>query len=454
MAFIRKVKTTSGTYLAEVESYRKKGKVKQRFLRYIGKEIDGKPVRRVSTEDIEIKSVKQSMDVLAIHRIAEEIGITSLKDKNILVLAYAHLLEQRSIHKMEEWLRFTEIPDVLGMDKISSSGLYRSLTAFHEENFEQIERNLADFFMSREKHGKAVVIDVTDTYFDGRSLDVEKRRGKDGKVRKLVQVGLAVTFDNGFPLMHNEYHGNLSNIQILKDMVMKTGQKGLKTVIIDRGMSSEENLKVLHNMNHDVIAGVKKNESLVRRFINPIQRNEMFALKNMVQLKNTKVYIKSFPYSSGKLIGVYSPSKEVVQKELGFEKGIARTTSHAGYSFIYNTTTLPDKDAVKKYYDKDIVERAFKQLKSVLNLRPIRVWLKGNIESHIRICYLAYAILAFMDYKLRKIGISSVDALKSLRYGYKVTLNDKTKNHSWSLLVPLEPKQKDILKRLGVVYKI
>ncbi len=70
MAFIRKVKTKSGTYLAEVESYRKKGKVKQRFLRYIGKEIDGKPVRRVSTEDIEIKSVKQSMDVLAIHRIA------------------------------------------------------------------------------------------------------------------------------------------------------------------------------------------------------------------------------------------------------------------------------------------------------------------------------------------------------------------------------------------------
>jgi phage gp37-like protein len=35
MAFIRKIKTKSGTYLAEVESYRDNGKVRQRVLRYV-----------------------------------------------------------------------------------------------------------------------------------------------------------------------------------------------------------------------------------------------------------------------------------------------------------------------------------------------------------------------------------------------------------------------------------
>ena len=39
MAFIRKIKTKSGTYLAEVEGYRKDGKVKQRVIKYLGKEI-------------------------------------------------------------------------------------------------------------------------------------------------------------------------------------------------------------------------------------------------------------------------------------------------------------------------------------------------------------------------------------------------------------------------------
>jgi hypothetical protein len=41
MAFIRRIKKKSGIYLAKVESYRKEGKVKQRVIKYLGKEIDG-----------------------------------------------------------------------------------------------------------------------------------------------------------------------------------------------------------------------------------------------------------------------------------------------------------------------------------------------------------------------------------------------------------------------------
>ena len=37
MAFVRKIKTKSGVYLAEVESYREGGKVRQRVIRWIGR---------------------------------------------------------------------------------------------------------------------------------------------------------------------------------------------------------------------------------------------------------------------------------------------------------------------------------------------------------------------------------------------------------------------------------
>ena len=100
-----------------------------------------------------------------------------------------------------------------------------------------------------------------------------------------------------------------------------------------------------------------------------------------------------------------------------------------------------------------MVERAFKQLKGVLSLRPIRVWLSNHVEGHIKICYLAYAILSLMNFKLKKLGVSAIDALESLRYGYKVTLRDSISNHEWSTHVPLEPKQKKVLENLGVVYK-
>ena len=72
--FIRKIKKKSGTYLAKVESYRDdQGKIKQRVIQYFGKEIDGKAEKRVLTKDIQATNVKQSLDVLAIDKIAEEI---------------------------------------------------------------------------------------------------------------------------------------------------------------------------------------------------------------------------------------------------------------------------------------------------------------------------------------------------------------------------------------------
>jgi transposase len=108
---------------------------------------------------------------------------------------------------------------------------------------------------------------------------------------------------------------------------------------------------------------------------------------------------------------------------------------------------------VKKYYEKEIIERAFRQMKGILNLRLIRVWLKEHVKSHIKICYLAYAILALMNYRLKKLKTSSVEALYSLKYGYKVKLFDKKNNFEWDLIVPLNPKQKNILNSLGVVYK-
>ena len=70
MTFIRKVKVGKRIYLAEVKNMRENGKVKQKFIRYLGREIDGKAVKKVSTKDIEVKDVKQSLDVLAIDKIA------------------------------------------------------------------------------------------------------------------------------------------------------------------------------------------------------------------------------------------------------------------------------------------------------------------------------------------------------------------------------------------------
>jgi hypothetical protein len=41
MSFVRKIKKKNAVYLAEIENYREGKKVKQRLIRYIGKEVEG-----------------------------------------------------------------------------------------------------------------------------------------------------------------------------------------------------------------------------------------------------------------------------------------------------------------------------------------------------------------------------------------------------------------------------
>ena len=453
MSFIRKIKIGKRVYLAEVKSVRENGKVKQKFIRYLGTQIDGKPAKRVLTKDIKIKNIKRSLDVLSIDTIAKELGISSINSKHFLALVYSQLLEKRSISKLEEWIRFTEIPDVLGIKEISTKGLYESLTDIEDEEFEKIDSSMRGIFKKYDDSTDVAVIDVTDTYFEGDSQEIQKRKGKDGKVKKLLQVGLAVSFKNGFPLFHKRYQGNLSNIQIYKDMTLELKNRGMNSVIIDRGMMSLENLQMTQSLQLKIIAGLKKTKTFASEFLSKIRREEIYSLKNMVRLKNTTVFINTFEYSNGKLIAVYNPSLEVIKKQLNFNKGIEDVDQFIGYSLVYHNTNDSSSDIVKKYYDKEIIERAFKQMKGILNLRPIRVWLKNHVEGHIRICYLAYAILSLMNYKLRKLKISSIDALNSLKHGYKVNLRSDKDNFEWSLYVPLEPKQKKMLQALGVVYK-
>jgi hypothetical protein len=105
MAFIRKIKKKSSTYLAEVETYRENGKVKQRVLKYIGIDVDGRVHKRVRTSDINITEVKEYLNFRAVHTIACELGFDSLfkeKSNYILLMVYSHLVEKLSINKMKD----------------------------------------------------------------------------------------------------------------------------------------------------------------------------------------------------------------------------------------------------------------------------------------------------------------------------------------------------------------
>ncbi len=121
--FIRKIKTKSGTYLAQVRNKRVGGKVKQEFIRYVGKDVNSVPARRVTTEDVRVMEVRRSLDVGAIDRIARKFGIESTIPRASMVMVYSQLLDRPSISRMQEYLNNTEILRYLNIPSIRTEDL-------------------------------------------------------------------------------------------------------------------------------------------------------------------------------------------------------------------------------------------------------------------------------------------------------------------------------------------
>jgi len=461
MAFVRRIKKGNSVYLALVENYRDKGKIRQKTLKYLGKDFgEGKAFKKVYPQDIEIEYVKRYADSIVVDKLAKELSLNNIFDKynkEILLLVYSHLIETNlSISQIQNWVETTYLDKLLKIENLSSKRIYKSLDYLSGIDFSKVEERIYQIFKDRIENEQAVILDVTDTYFTDKNsyLCDKPRRGKDGKYRKLVQISLAINKFAGFPIFHKIYEGNVSNFHILKDMAFSLKMREIKDfIVIDRGMSSKENLSFLNNLQFKAICGLKRTRRL-EEIVDSIDREDIFSHENRIKLINTSVYALEFPYLKERVIIVYNPALELVRRELAYEyKSHTAKTKYLGYSFIYTNTSLEKEEAVRLYYEKEIIERSFKQMKGILNLHPIRVWLKEHIIAHIRICYLAYCILSFLSYHIKDLNISANKALEELKSSYIVNLKTKEGDYQFHRVV-LKNIHKDILDKLGVVYKI
>ncbi len=100
------------------------------------------------------------------------------------------------------------------------------------------------------------------------------------------------------------------------------------------------------------------------------------------------------------------------------------------------------------YFNKDLVEKAFRSLKGITHLRPVRHWLAEWVHAHVFICYLAYLLLSLLQYRLRDTEFTAESALLELATMYKVYLRDSKYRFKLARVVALNKRQETILKTL------
>ena len=189
---------------------------------------------------------------LGVDAILAKAGLSERTRQLTCVMALNRLIHPGSELAMPDWIRSTALPDILEVDfqDLAEDALYRNLDKLHPRRV-AIEAALAERERSLFNLDQTVFLyDVTSTFFEGRAMANPKaKRGywRDHRPDcKQVLIGLVVNRD-GFPLAHEVFAGNCHDSTTLEQMLTaldkRVGLQPGQTVVVDRGMSGEENLK-------------------------------------------------------------------------------------------------------------------------------------------------------------------------------------------------------------------
>ena len=491
MSFIRRIKRKGRVYLAEVQNQWIKGKCVQRHLRYVGREADGQTLLAASLSEVEVDHVKLYGPLLVLHHLAQEIHLADqlgTYSPEILSLVYAHCLDYRSLNYMPSWFERTDLNLLLPLEGLTERRLVGALESLETLDAEAWQRRLFESVCHQYRlRPRGAIYDVTNTYLYGRQCPLAKP-GHDKeavKGRPLIQIGLGVTQAEGFPLFHKVFDGNVHDARTLQDLATLFGSYhlGPGLFIYDRGIVSGRNLQDIKRLRWDTLCGMPLNDNL-KKFWRPwADPQQLMQLSQRQRVGPTIFYTGVQPYQLDGVRGrlalclnerhqrdarasrrdeVLAAQKLLAQGKAikpGLERffdshgrllpgPLAAAEEFDGYSCVFCTRPLPQDQMLSLYFDKDVVEKAFRSLKGITQVRPIRHWLAEHVHAHVFLCYLAYLLLSLLQYRLRKTEFTAESALLELGTMYKVYLRDAKHRFQLSRVVTLTKKQETILRAI------
>lgn len=298
-----------------------------------------------------------------------------------------------------------------------------------------------------------VFFDSTTVYFESFVYDGLKRPGysKDGKFKEdQVVIGMA-TDNNGIPIYINTMPGNTADSATMMPFIIKLKKFyniSNITIISDKGMSTNKNLRFLEDLGINYIisqrlrAASKAFKEYVKNQDDYVQINDDLKYKilnsnsqwkggreNGTIRKRVIVYSKSRAkmdefkrnqlvdnfrkkakvngqVSAKELNGIkkYRYFQEVGNSFYVLDTNKVKEDSELDGYYIYETTRhdLSNLEIVNIYSNQYKIEENFRTLKSELNVRPVYVRNEKHIKGHFILCFLALVVLKYSLFKIKK----------------------------------------------------
>jgi transposase len=374
-----------------------------------------------------------------------------------------------------------------GVDALSLHHLYRAMAFLGEEIEDQkdctpfaprctkdvIEEDL--FLARRDLFSglDCVFFDTTSIYFEGEGGETIGALGhtKDHRPDLNQMVVGVILDDHGQPVCCEMWPGNTTDVTTLVPVIKRLRSRfaiGRICIVSDRGMISAETMTYLEEEKIPYILGARmrkskevKEEVLSRagryREVHPegsstkdpsplkvkevivdgrryiVCMNEKQARKDVADrqaiIDSLQEKLKSNPKS---LVG-----NKGYRKYLNLEKDtvsvnqekIEEEARYDGKWVLKTNTTLTAEQAALKYKELWQVEQVFRDMKSVLDTRPIFHQLDETIRGHVFCSFLALVIRKELDRRLEKAGhcFEWADIKQDLKALQEITIEDRGK---------------------------
>jgi len=366
--------------------------------------------------------------------------------------------------KLPSWFETTVLPILLNI-KPSEVNDKLFLRAFHYlqgETTIQIQKEIYEKITQVYKiKTEKVYYDITSSYFEGNSCSLAKfgynRDGVKGKVQ--IFIGIVVNQD-GILITHSVHPGNTADVKTvdaINKRLRNTFGLDKSILVMDRGMISAKNVKHLDQNVQPYVFALrlqKKEKELIdmhRQNLKPIDDNtslteikleENGRMKKYVighskdiekqsetgfearlkrveeKLKKIKSDIDSSKHNLTDrrrkniscLLKTEKVSKfirlEFNDNGFSFERIVQSIEKARKYNglFVLSTTEidLSGEEILKIYREKDIIEKAFRTIKSEIVLRPFFLSSDESVTGYVFICALAYQVRSILRFLLKK----------------------------------------------------
>jgi transposase len=206
---------------------------------------------------------------LELDKILQDAGLNPRTRRLTCAMVMNRLISPKSERAMPNWIRNTALDDILGEDfsSLCEDALYRNLDRLYPKRA-MIESALAENERTLFNLDHTIYLyDLTSTYFEGAALSNPKaRRGYSRDKRPdctQVVIGLVVNRD-GFPLCHEIFAGNHLDRKTLGAMLdtldARVGLSKGQTIVVDRGMSYDDNLEEIKSRGLNYIVATRQSE--------------------------------------------------------------------------------------------------------------------------------------------------------------------------------------------------